>query len=74
MMEYNQSLQKAGELLGLDGLLPPSTGAHVSYTAPMAENEIIEVRQIYKMGDFSADVQKAVEGFEELPNGIAEKA
>jgi len=30
MMEYNQSLQKAGALLGLDGLLPPSTGAGVS--------------------------------------------
>ena len=26
MMEYNKSLQKAGVLLGLDGLLPPSTG------------------------------------------------
>jgi len=31
MMEYNKSLQKAGVLLGLDGLLPPSTGALVSY-------------------------------------------
>jgi hypothetical protein len=26
MMEYNQSLQKAGVLLACDGLLPPSTG------------------------------------------------
>jgi hypothetical protein len=32
MMEYNKSLQKAGVLLALDGLLPPSTGARVSYT------------------------------------------
>ena len=32
MMEYNKSLQKAGVLLGLDGLFPPSTGARVSYT------------------------------------------
>jgi hypothetical protein len=31
MMEYNKSLQKAGVLLALDGLLPPSTGARVSY-------------------------------------------
>ncbi|AEU34497.1 YciI family protein [Granulicella mallensis] len=104
MMEYNKSLQKAGVLLGLDGLFPPSTGARISYTdgkatvtdgpfaeaketiggywiiqvrsreeaiewarrAPMANNEIIEVRQIHEMGDFPADVQKAAEGFEEL--------
>src|SRR5690242_18543538 len=31
MMEYNKSLQKAGVLLALDGLLPPSTGARVSF-------------------------------------------
>jgi len=112
MMEYNRNLQKAGVLLGLDGLLPPSTGARVSYTdgkatvsdgpfpeakeaiggywiiqvrsreeaiewakrAPMANNEIIEVRQIYEMGDFPADVQKAAEGFEELPNAAVRKA
>ena len=29
--EYNKSLQKAGVLLGLDWLFPPSTGARVSY-------------------------------------------
>jgi hypothetical protein len=112
MMEYNKNLQKAGVLLGLDGLLPPSTGARVSYKdgkatvtdgpfaeakeaiggywiiqvrsreeaiewakrAPMANNEIIEVRQIHEMGDFPADVQKAAEGFEELPNAAARKA
>jgi hypothetical protein len=106
MMAYNKNLQKAGVLLGLDGLLPPSTGARVSYTdgkatvtdgpfaeakeaiggywiiqvrsreeaiewakrAPMGNNEIIEVRQIYEIGDFPADVQKAAEGFEELQN------
>jgi hypothetical protein len=111
MMEYNKSLQKAGVLLGLDGLFPPSTGARVSYAdgkaevtdgpfpeakeaiggywiiqvrsreeaiewarrAPMADNEIIEVRQIFEMGDFPADVQKAAEGFEELPNAAARK-
>jgi hypothetical protein len=112
MMEYNKNLQKAGVLLGLDGLFPPSTGARVSYTdgkatvtdgpfaeakeaiggywiiqvrsreeaiewakrAPMANNESIEVRQIHEMGDFPADVQKAAEGFEELPNAAARKA
>ena len=31
MMEYNVSLQKAGVLLALDGLLPPSAGARISY-------------------------------------------
>lgn len=31
MMEYNKSLQKAGVLLALDGLLPPSTAARVSF-------------------------------------------
>jgi len=116
-MEYNKSLQKAGVLLGLDGLFPPSTGARVSYTdgkamvtdgpfaeakeaiggywiiqvrsreeaiewakrAPMANNEIIEVRQVYEMGDFPPavqreDVQKAAEGFTQLPNAAAAKA
>jgi hypothetical protein len=107
MMEYNKSLQKAGVLLGLDGLLPPSTGALVFYVdgkvtvteipfaeaneaiggywiiqvrsreealewarrAPMANNEVIEVRQIYERADFSIvvqkeAVQKAAEGFD----------
>ena|SRR5579862_7922375 len=31
MMDYNKSLQKAGVLLALDGLFPPSTGARVSF-------------------------------------------
>jgi hypothetical protein len=104
MMEYNKSLQKAGVLLALDGLLPPSTGARISFAegkasvmdgpfaeakeviggywiiqvrsreeaiewakrAPMANNEILEVRQIFEMGDFPVDVQKAAEGFENL--------
>ena len=32
MMQYNESLQKAGVLLGLDGLHPPSMGARVSFS------------------------------------------
>jgi hypothetical protein len=32
MMEYNMSLQKAGVLLALDGILPPSAGARISYS------------------------------------------
>ena len=31
MMKYNESLQKAGVLLALDGLHPPSMGTRVSY-------------------------------------------
>jgi hypothetical protein len=31
MMQYNEALQKAGVLLALDGLHPPSMGARVSF-------------------------------------------
>jgi hypothetical protein len=31
MMRYNEELQKAGALITLDGLHPPSTGARVSF-------------------------------------------
>jgi hypothetical protein len=113
MMEYNRSLQKAGILLGLDGLLPPSTGARVSYSdgkatvtdgpfaeegkeaiggywiiqvrsreeaiewarrAPMANGEIIEVRQIYERDDFRGGAQKPAGGFEGPPNAAAVRA
>lgn len=33
MMEYNESLQKAGVLLALDGLHPPAAGVRVSFAA-----------------------------------------
>jgi hypothetical protein len=112
MMEYNKSLQKAGVLLALDGLLPPSTGARISYTdgkatvtdgpfaevkeviggywiiqvrsreeaiewarrAPMSNHEIIEVRQIFETVDLPADLQKAAESFNDLPNAAPSKA
>ena len=112
MMEFNKSLQKAGVLLGLDGLLPPSTAARVSYAegkatvtdgpfaeakeavggywivqvrsreeaiewarrAPMANGDIVEVRQIREMGDFLEDVQKAAGGFEEFPKAAGARA
>jgi hypothetical protein len=32
MTEYNKALRRAGVLLALDGLFPPSTGARISYT------------------------------------------
>ena len=107
MMKYNESLQKAGVLLALDGLHPPSMGARVSFhdgtpkvtdgpfaeakevlggywmiqvkskdealewakRAPMADNELIEVRQVVEMADFPPDVQKAAAGFEQMQGG-----
>jgi len=33
MMKYNEALKKAGVLLALDGLHPPSMGARVSFSA-----------------------------------------
>jgi hypothetical protein len=37
MMKYNESLQKAGVLLALDGLQPPSMGARVSFSGGKAQ-------------------------------------
>ncbi len=37
MMKYNESLQKAGVLLALDGLHPPSMGARVTFPGGQAK-------------------------------------
>jgi hypothetical protein len=37
MMKYNETLQKAGVLLALDGLHPPSMGARVSFAGGKAK-------------------------------------
>jgi hypothetical protein len=104
MMKYNEALQKAGVLVALDGLHPPSTGARVSFKGgkptvtdgpfaeakevlggywmirvnsraeaiewakkiPGGDNEIVEIRQVQEMEDFSPEVQKAAAGFAEL--------
>lgn len=104
MKKYNEELKKAGVLLGLDGLHPPSSGARVSFKdgkptvtdgpfaevkevlggywmidvrsrdeaiewakrCPASANETIEIRQVFEMSDFPADVQKAADGFELL--------
>lgn len=101
MMKYNEELQKAGVLLALDGLHPPSMGARVSFSdgkptvvdgpfaearevvggywmidvasraeaiewarkAPMADDEIIEVRQVQVFDDLPADVQERIGDF-----------
>ena len=37
MMKYNESLQKAGVLLALDGLHPPSMGARITFPGGKAK-------------------------------------
>ena len=37
---------------------------------PASENEIIEIRQVQEMADFSEEVQQAAEGFAELQKGM----
>jgi hypothetical protein len=101
MMKYNEELKKAGVLVALDGLHPPSMGARVSFSGgkpkitegpfphvqevlggywminvkskaeavewasrcPAGDNEVIEVRQVHEMADFTPEVQKAAAGF-----------
>jgi len=78
MMKYNEALQKAGVLLGLDGLHPPSMGARVSFSGgkskvspgpqrcPASDNEVIEVRQVQELADFPDDVKKVVAKYPEM--------
>jgi hypothetical protein len=40
MMKYNESLQKAGVLLSLDGLHPPSMGARVTF--PGGKSKVVD--------------------------------
>ena len=112
MMKYNEELQKAGVLLALEGLHPPSMGARVSFAGgkpkitdgPFAEatevlggfwiiqvkskeeaiewakrcpgspNEVVELRQVMEMEDFSEEVKKAATGFTELKERAAQQA
>ena len=111
MMKYNEELQKAGVLLGLDGLHPPSSGARVSFAGgeptvtdgpfaeakevlggywmiqvasrdeaiawakrcPASENEIIEIRQVQEMPDFSDDVRDVIAGLPDIQEAIGQK-
>jgi len=41
---------------------------------PASENEIIEIRQVQEMADFSEEVREAAKGFDELQKGSAHKA
>ena len=72
MMKYNESLQKAGILISLDGLHPPSMGARVSFSGgkprvtdgPFAEAK--EVLGGYWMIDVKSK-QEAVEWASRCP-------
>ena len=49
MMAYNKSLQQAGVLLALDGLLPPSTGARISFSdgkATVTDGPFSEAKEV----------------------------
>ena len=49
MMKYNETLQKAGVLLTLDGLHPPSAGARVSFQGGkpvVTDGPFIETREV----------------------------
>ena len=49
MMKYNESLQKAGVLLALDGLHPPSMGARVSFSSgkpKVTDGPFIEAKEV----------------------------
>ena len=49
MMKYNESLQKAGVLLALDGLHPPSMGARVSFPGgkpKVTDGPFIETKEV----------------------------
>ena len=49
MMKYNESLQKAGVLLTLDGLHPPSMGARVTFSGgkpQVIDGPFIETKEV----------------------------
>ena len=49
MMKYNESLQKAGVLLALDGLHPPSMGARVTFPGgkpKVTDGPFVEAKEV----------------------------
>jgi hypothetical protein len=66
MMKYNESLRKAGVLLALDGLHPPSTGARVEFTGGkhiVTDGPFIETREALG-GYWMIDVKSKAEAVE----------
>jgi hypothetical protein len=66
MMKYNESLQKAGVLLALDGLHPPSMGARVSFSGGkprVTDGPFAEAKEV--VGSYfiieAEDLRRAVE-------------
>lgn len=66
MMKYNEDLQKAGVLLSLDGLHPPSMGARVSFPngkAKVTDGPFIEAKEVLG-GYWMIDVKSKEEAIE----------
>src|SRR5271170_7794613 len=66
MMKYNESLQKAGVLLALDGLHPPSSGARVSFKGgkpTVTDGPFPEVKEVLG-GYWMIDVRSRDEAIE----------
>ena len=74
MMKYNESLQKAGVLLALDGLHPPAKGARVSYSggkASVKDGPFAEAKEVlggYWMIDVKSK-EEAIEWAKRAPMG-----
>jgi hypothetical protein len=66
MMKYNKSLQKAGVLLALDGLHPPSMGARVSFAGgkpKVTDGPFAEAKEVVG-GYWMIDVKSKEEAIE----------
>ena len=66
MMKYNEALQKAGVLLALDGLHPPSMGARVSFPggkARVVDGPFAEAKEVLG-GYWMIDVKSKEEAIE----------
>ena len=66
MMKYNESLQKAGVLLALDGLHPPSMGARVSFAGgkpKVTDGPFAETKEVLG-GYWMIDVKSREEAIE----------
>jgi hypothetical protein len=66
MMKYNESLQKAGVLLALDGLHPPSMGARVSFAGgkpKVTDGPFAEAKEVLG-GYWMIDVKSREEAIE----------
>ena len=73
MMKYNEALQKAGVLLALDGLHPPSMGARVSFPGrkpKVTDGPFAEAKEViggYWMIEVKSK-EEAIEWAKRMPN------